>query len=126
MAIEGLQEGLLTMEEYATLIWAGLVHEDKDLTPDKVIDLIDEHSSLVDVTRDMWKALNETFTVEGEEKGKKQVGDGESEPFTIKRAKKLAISIGIPISEFWEMTPAELNLSAEIYMEKKKNKKNRT
>ncbi len=70
MAIEGLQEGLLTMEEYATLIWAGLVHEDKDLTPDKVIDLIDEHSSLVDVTRDMWKALNETFTVEGEEKGK--------------------------------------------------------
>ncbi len=61
-----------------------------------------------------------------EKKREKQVGDGESEPFTIKRAKKLAISIGIPISEFWEMTPAELNLSAEIYMEKKKNKKNRT
>lgn len=70
MAIEGLQEGLLTMEEYATLIWAGLVHEDKNLTPDKVIDLIDEHSSLVEVTRDMWKALNETFTVEEEEKKK--------------------------------------------------------
>lgn len=71
MAIEGIENGTLTMEEYATIIWAGLVHEDKDLTPDKVMDLIDEHSSLVAVSKEMWKALNETFAVEEEKKKEK-------------------------------------------------------
>lgn len=33
---------------------------------------------------------------------------------------KLAISVGIPISEFWEMTPLELNLVAKHYFEKEK------
>jgi hypothetical protein len=64
MKIEGIGDGALTMEEYATLIWAGLVHEDKELTPDKVMDLIDEYSSITKVTQDMWKALNEVFVKE--------------------------------------------------------------
>ena len=34
---------------------------------------------------------------------------------------KLAASIGIPVSEFWEMTPYELNIYAEAYFEKQKN-----
>lgn len=34
---------------------------------------------------------------------------------------KLAAMIGIAISEFWEMTPAELNIYAEAYAEKQKN-----
>lgn len=34
---------------------------------------------------------------------------------------KLAAMIGIAISEFWEMTPAELNIYAEVYAEKQKN-----
>jgi|GEM_PF-527567 len=34
---------------------------------------------------------------------------------------KLAALIGIPISEFWEMTPYELNIYAEAYFEKQKN-----
>lgn len=71
MAIEGIQDGVLSMEEYATLIWAGLAHEDKELTPDKVMDLIDEHSSLMKVTQDLWKALNEVFAVEEDKKGDK-------------------------------------------------------
>lgn len=61
MAIEGIQNGMLTMDEYATLIWAGLVHEDKDLTPEAVMDLVDEYSSLREVSKDMWKALNDVF-----------------------------------------------------------------
>lgn len=71
MAIEGIGNGMLTMEEYATVIWAGLVHEDKELTPAKVMDLIDEYSSLTKVTQDMWKALNETFVVEEEKNTEK-------------------------------------------------------
>lgn len=37
----------LTMEETAIIIWAGLYHEDDNLTPDKVMDLVDEHSDLL-------------------------------------------------------------------------------
>jgi len=34
---------------------------------------------------------------------------------------KLAASIGITVSEFWEMTPYELNVYAKAYFEKQKN-----
>lgn len=51
----------LTMEDTATLIWAGLVHEDRDLTPEKVMDLIDEHSSLTAVMQAMSEAMNGAF-----------------------------------------------------------------
>lgn len=61
MKIEGMSDGSLTMNEYAVIIWAGLAHEDKDLTPDKVIELIDKHSSLKKISKEMWKALNEVF-----------------------------------------------------------------
>lgn len=60
----------LTMEDTATLIWAGLVHEDKDLTPDKVMDLIDDYSNLPDVMTCVSEALGVAF---GEpEKGKNE------------------------------------------------------
>lgn len=66
MEIEGITTGILTMEQYATIIWAGLVHEDKDLTPEKVMELIDEHSSLKTVAKEMWKAFNASFAGEEE------------------------------------------------------------
>lgn len=34
---------------------------------------------------------------------------------------KLAAKIELPFSEFWEMTPYELNLKAGVYFEKQKN-----
>lgn len=34
---------------------------------------------------------------------------------------KLAAQIELPFSEFWEMTPYELNIQAEVYFEKQKN-----
>lgn len=67
MAIEGVQDGLLTMDKTATIIWAGLYHEDKELTPEKVMDLIDEHSSLPKTSKVMWEALNSVFESEIEE-----------------------------------------------------------
>lgn len=59
----------MSMEETATIIWAGLVHEDAELTVDKVIDLVDEHSTLVDVAEIMSKAMSESF---GDGKGKQK------------------------------------------------------
>lgn len=51
----------LTMEEIAVFIWAGLVHEDKELTPDKVMDLVDEYSSIAAVSKAINEALNSAY-----------------------------------------------------------------
>lgn len=60
----------LSMEDTATIVWAGLVHEDNKLTPDKVMDLIDEHSNIKDVMEIMGKAFTEAFGGNEEEKNK--------------------------------------------------------
>lgn len=51
----------LSVEDTAVIIWAGLVHEDRDLTPDKVMDLVDEYSNMATVIEAMGKAMNESF-----------------------------------------------------------------
>ena len=51
----------LTMKDTATVICAGLMHEDKKLTPDKVMDLIDEKGNFMEVIETMGKAFNEAF-----------------------------------------------------------------
>lgn len=77
MQIEGMQNGLLTMDKTATIVCAGLLHEDKELTPDKVMDLIDEHSCLRDASKEMWTALNEVFKSDEDEE--EEVVDGKNE-----------------------------------------------
>lgn len=57
----------LSMEETATLIWAGLVHEDNKLTPENVMDLIDDYSTVAEVTEVMNEAVNAAFGVSDEE-----------------------------------------------------------
>lgn len=59
----------LTMEDAATIIWAGLQHEDKELTPDKVMDLIDDYSNLPTVMKAMNEAIRGAF---GAKKVKKE------------------------------------------------------
>lgn len=51
----------LSMEETATFIWAGLVHEDKELTVEKVMDLVDEYSNLNEVSLKLVEAMNLAF-----------------------------------------------------------------
>ena len=51
----------LTMEDAAVMIWAGLVHEDKDLTPEKVMDLVDEYSDIQTVLTAMGEAFQGAF-----------------------------------------------------------------
>lgn len=64
----------LTMEDTATMIWAGLVHEDKDLTPDKVMDLVDEYSDIQTVSEAMGEAFQAAFGAKdgGNEEGKNE------------------------------------------------------
>lgn len=58
----------LTMEEMATLLWAGLVHEERALTPDKVMDLVDDYSNVVTVAKIMGEAITDAFGAGEEEK----------------------------------------------------------
>lgn len=53
----------LSIEETTTLIWAGLVHEDRALTVDKVMDLIDEYSSMSKVAEVMMEAFSGAFGI---------------------------------------------------------------
>lgn len=62
VSVNNLDLNDLTMEQCATIMWAGLFHEDKDLTPEKVMDLVDEHSSLVEAIQDMSKAFEAAFS----------------------------------------------------------------
>lgn len=60
----------LTQLELATIICCGLMHEDMDLTPEKVMDLIDEHSNLVEITQKMGEAFGQAFGTKKDEPGK--------------------------------------------------------
>lgn len=51
----------LTMEDTAVIIWAGLAHEDRELTPERVMDLIDDHSDLTTVVKAMSEAMQAAF-----------------------------------------------------------------
>lgn len=51
----------LTIRQTATIIWAGLVWEDKDLTVDALMDIVDEHSNMPAVLEAMTKAFSAGF-----------------------------------------------------------------
>lgn len=51
----------MTMEEIATVVWAGLVHEDLELSPDKVMELIDDHSDITTVITVAGESLAAAF-----------------------------------------------------------------
>lgn len=60
----------LSQYQIAVIVWAGLAHEDSKLTPDGVMDLIDEHSNIADVAQVMSQAIQDSFSSGSE--GKKQ------------------------------------------------------
>lgn len=61
----------LTMEDAAVIIWAGLQHEDKGLTPDKVMDLVDDYSNVQTVMIAMDKAFAAAFGADAPEEDAK-------------------------------------------------------
>lgn len=63
----------LSMEETATFIWAGLVHEDKKLTVNSVMELVDEHSNITDVLEKMGDAMADTFGADEQRKNLEKV-----------------------------------------------------
>lgn len=49
----------MTMEETATVILAGLIHEDKTLNEDKIMEIIDDKGNLEEVLNAMSKAMQQ-------------------------------------------------------------------
>ena len=50
-------EKMSSIEAQATMLWAGLVHEDPELTVDKVAELVDEHSDMTTAFEKMQEAM---------------------------------------------------------------------
>lgn len=67
MPIAKLNLDGLTMKDTAIVICAGLMHEDKSLTPEKVMDLIDEKGNFIEVIETMGEAFAKSFGGNGEE-----------------------------------------------------------
>lgn len=61
----------LSIHDQATIIWAGLIHEQPDLTVDRVMDLVDEHSTIGEAIRLSGQAFAEAWGVKTDE-GKNQ------------------------------------------------------
>lgn len=51
----------LSIKDMRTVIYCGLAGDDKELTPEKVGDLIDEYSSLEEISKQMTEALKLSF-----------------------------------------------------------------
>jgi len=113
----------LGTNETAIVIWAGLAHEDPELTPEKVMDLIDEYASMGEVFAKMQEAMKLAFKPIDDKppNAKKKVDGGEQKKdFDIQKLLLRAIEAEIKVSEFWAMTPAEVVACIISYNERYK------
>lgn len=60
-SILALDLNKVCIKDLLAIIYAGLYHEDKTLTPEKVGDLIDEYSNLTEVAEKIGEALTSAF-----------------------------------------------------------------
>ena len=51
----------ISVKDLRTIVYAGLFHEDKELTPEKCADLIDEHSDITTVAGKLGEAMTLAF-----------------------------------------------------------------
>ena len=60
--IASIDLNALTVDDLMVIVWAGLAHEDKELTPDKLLDIIDENDiDLIDVVSKMSEAISARY-----------------------------------------------------------------
>lgn len=55
----------MTVDQLCIILWAGLTHEDELLTPEKVMDFIDQFSSIAKATAAMNDAFRDSFGESG-------------------------------------------------------------
>lgn len=52
----------VAIKDLGVMIWAGLYHEDTELTPESVMDLIDDYSDIQEAAELIGKAISEAFS----------------------------------------------------------------
>ena len=57
-----LNSDTIGITELYTILWAGLTHEDASLTIDKVMDLVDEYSSIEEASEKITEAFETSFS----------------------------------------------------------------
>ena len=70
--IMGLDLNNVSIKDLLAIIYAGLYHEDKELTVEKVGDFIDEYSNITEVAEKLGEAFTEAF---GKGNGKTKQGE---------------------------------------------------
>lgn len=65
-SIMKLDLGHVGIKDLLAIVYAGLYHEDRELTPEKVGDLIDEYSDMNTVAEKIGEAFNLAFGSKGE------------------------------------------------------------
>lgn len=68
----------MTAEHKAVFLWAGLYHEDNQLTPDKVIELVDQYSNYYEAIDTMNRAILESYGKNSAGAAAKGAGIGKS------------------------------------------------
>ena len=63
--LTGLDFNNVSVKDLRAILYAGLFHEDNDLTPQKVADLVDEHSDIETVSIKLGEAMTLAFGGEG-------------------------------------------------------------
>lgn len=66
----------LRMKDLKSIVYAGLSHEDPELTPDSVVTLIDEYSDIQTVAEAVGKAMTAAFGKNGQRAVEKENGTG--------------------------------------------------
>ena len=73
--IMGLDLEKLGIKELLAIVYAGLYHEDKNLTVSKVGDLIDDYSDLNEIAEKLGEALTEAFGKPNTETSEETTGE---------------------------------------------------
>lgn len=60
----------ISIKDLRTIVYAGLFHEDKSITPERVADLIDEYSELQTVANKLGEAMTMAFGKGNEQRPK--------------------------------------------------------
>ncbi len=74
-SVLSLEMDKLGVRDLLAIAYGGLYHEDKTLTIEKVGNLIDEHSNIVEIAEKLGKALSMAF---GEDKTEQETETGET------------------------------------------------
>ena len=59
--LTGLDFNNVSVKDLRAILYAGLFHEDKELTPEKVADLVDEYSNIETISTKLGEAMTLAF-----------------------------------------------------------------